>query len=673
MAKDSAKNHKQESSYEDSLKAQGIEEPKYSSDDQKYRKWLLERLERARNLRESPHDEFDGRSYTDHYVANFKAGNAYIMPRKNPEDTNIVTGTTREKILAIVSAVLNLNFETVMRAFDKNDTEDTQLGEAMSDMIEKSEKVENWDDKKIFAYFELATQGDVFIEENFVTQTKTDKERIPLDQLDEQTLKNYKAKGKQKDVFQGCLRNILAGTQVYLGNIRERNIRNQPYLFTKDIISYEEAKSIYGEWARFKNVPRKLVETPNTNDQQSQYGMNWRLGELPEGMVEVLKYQDKWNDEYQIFLNGVMMLPVGFPMPWEYGEYNIVQGSLEPISPFFAYSKSTPAKTKVDQEVLDETVRQAVLKGQKSLMPPIANYSANILSRTAFLPGKVNNDLTKGDIEVVGGDPGMYALKPSELELIAMLKKFIDEKSINPVLEGQQPTGDPTATQMNIVTQEARKRLGLIIFGFINFHNNLAMLRTYDILENYTKENGTKLNKVTDAIEAKYRTVTIEKSIEGRGKGVKQIQFTDQMSNPEALYDLEEGISRGPDGKTLNVTPPEKPQKITQLSPKALRQVKYNWYADTTPSEKETSLVNRIAFDDTLQRTAMLFGIQNINMDEAKQRWAVINKLNPDTFFMSQSQMPMIDPLATQAPESKVTSSARISPPGVKQAAQQGA
>ncbi len=383
----------------------------------------------------------------------------------------------------------------------------------------------------------------------------------------------------------------------------------------------------------------------------------------------MLKYQDKWNDEYQIFLNGAMQLPVGFPMPWEYGEYNIVQGSLEPISPFFAYSKSIPAKSKVDQEILDEMVRLAVLKTQKSFMPPIANYSANILSRTAFLPGKVNNDLVKGDIEVVGGDPGMYSVRPGELQMIEMLKRFIDEKSIDPVIQGQD-TKDNTATQYLGRQQEAKKKLGLMIFGFINFHNNLAMLRNYDILENYTKEQGTKLNKVKDAIEAKYRTVTIEKSIEGRGKGIKQIQFTEEMSTPEALYDLEEGITRDEFGKNIKEVPPEKPMKITQLNPKALRQVKYNWYAETTPSEKETSLVNRIAFDDTLQRAAMLFGIQNINMDEAKQRWAVINKLNPDTFFMSQTTPLPIDP--SQMPESKVTSSARVSPPGVKQAAQQG-
>jgi hypothetical protein len=99
-------------------------------------------------------------------------------------------------------------------------------------------------------------------------------------------------------------------------------------------------------------------------------------------MVEVLIYQDKFNDEFQILLNGVMQLPVGFPMPWEHGEYNLVQGHLEPISAFFAYSKSIPDKTFLDQQVLDEMYRLAVLKTQKSFMPPIANYSANILTKS---------------------------------------------------------------------------------------------------------------------------------------------------------------------------------------------------------------------------------------------------------------------------------------------------
>jgi hypothetical protein len=671
MAKDSERKRvKQTSSFQESLVKQGVEEPKYSHQEQQYRQWLLERLERARNVRESPHDEFDGRSYTDHYIANFKAANSYIKPRENPEDSNIVTGTTREKKNAVVSAVLNLNFETQMRAFDKDDMENAALGEAMTDLIEKSEKIEEWDEKKVLVYDELATQGDVFIEEVYLTRTKIDKKRIPLDKLTDETFKNFKAEKALKDVYSGCFRNIIAGTQVYLGDFKQWDINLQPYIFTKDIISYEEAKSIYGTWPRFANVPKDLVEA-HTTDDSTHFGMNWRLGDLPKGMVEVIKYQDKWNDEYQIFLNGVMQLPPEFPMPWEYGEYNLIKGSLEPISAFCAYSKSIPAKSKVDQEVLDEMIKLLVLKTWKSFAPPIANYSNNVLSKTAFLPNKVNNDLTKGDIEVVGGDPGAYSVKPSEIQMFELIKNMIDEKSVTPVFQGQEPGGDPTATQVNIQAQQAKQNLGLMIFGYINLHNKLAMLRCYDILENYTKATDTKLNKTANAVEAKYRTVSIEKNIDDRGKGVKQIQFTDSLSTPEQLYDQEEGITRDETGMTIAVNPPPKPTKITQLSPTALRQIKMNWYAETVPSEKETSLVNRIAFEDSLQRAAALFGIQNLNLDYVKQQWALKNKINPDYFFTSQTAPVEVDP--NQPGQSNVTKTARVSPPGVKQAAMNGA
>jgi hypothetical protein len=41
----------------------------------------------------------------------------------------------------------------------------------------------------------------------------------------------------------------------------------------------------------------------------TQYGKS-------ENQVEEIKIQDKWNNEFAILLNGVLMTPIGMPLPW---------------------------------------------------------------------------------------------------------------------------------------------------------------------------------------------------------------------------------------------------------------------------------------------------------------------------------------------------------------------
>ncbi len=610
-----------------------VEEPGYSNTEFEYRSYLLKTIEDDRNRKESPHVEYNGMTYTENYRNNMLAANSYTPPRQNAEDTQVVTGTTREKVLAIVSAVLNLNFQSTFKAFDTDDMEDEELAEAMTDCVERANKIELWDDKKLYAYFEMATQGDVYVEELFVDETTVDKKPISLDDVTEEFMKSYKAETKLKLVQSMCQRNLIPGTQVFKGNMKERDIRNQPHIFTVEYRPYEVTKSIYGNLPRFGNVPRKIVEVAPVAGFNSAYGINWRLDSSQTETCEIIKYQDRFNKEYQLIINGVMMLPIGFPLPWGYGEYNIVQGKLEPISAFFSESKSIPCKTKLDQEILDEMYRMAVLKTQKSFMPPIANYSTNILSRSMFLPGKVNNGLNKGELEVVGGNPDMYSLKPSEFQMIEMIKKFIDEKSISPAIQGQQGKGGQTATEINTVMQQAKQQLGLLIFGFIQFHMNLDMLRLYNVLENYTKDIGQEANELKDGVVAKYRTISISKDIGGKGAGVKKIQFTENHNTPMELYDQQEGITRDENGKPTSVQPPKKPLKIMQINPKVLRSIKYTWYNEVVPVERDTAISDRISFEDRLTFAINTWGAQAINNDYAQHQWALKNKLDASDFF----------------------------------------
>lgn len=633
------KNKKLTTAFEDTKKEQKDRLPAatveqiYTEGERAYRNFLLNRLEFARDQRENNHDELDGMTYTEYYESNTKAATSYITPRSNTEETEIVTGTTREKKLAIMSAIINLNIEPEIKAFDQDDKEAVDVGLVMEDMTRKSEELENWEENKILAYDELTTQGNVFIEELWYVETKWDKKKLKLDSFTEETFKTFKPEKKIKEVFRGCKRNIVPGLFVYLGNIKEFEMRQQPFIFTKEIVPYDMAKAMYGEWPRWKYLDRELRETPPTDSDSTAYGMDWHLTTgIPEGWTEIIKYQDRLNDEYMILVDGIMMLPTECPLPWEYDEYNIVKGNLEPISAKFAYCKSVPAKTKVDQQVLDEMVRLAILKTQKSFLPPIANYSANVLSKTAFLPGKVHNDLVKGEMEVLGGNPNMYAVQQSELAMIELIKKFIDEKSVNPLLQGQTPTGDPTATEILQIQSEAKKRLGLMVFGFMNLHRMLTAVRVFNGIENWTKPIGQKLDSTKKAIVDKYKSYTVQGDTSS-GKGEHVIDFTEEHMDPLSLIDMEEGVMRDENGNMTGRKAPAKHTRIFQVNPKALRSIKWTWYFAATPSEKETSLVSQVVLTKAIESAMVIFGPESVNMEYAKQRWAQANKLPASKFF----------------------------------------
>jgi len=648
--------------------------PPYTKEESEYRALFLRKLEETRTIRESPHDKLNGIGYKTWYEQNDKAANSHTPPRKNPEDVNIVTGTTREKVLAIVSNVINLVLRTNFKAFDKDDNEAVELGEAMSDCVERSAQVELWEDKKLYPYYEMASQGDVFVEDIEIDEVKVDKKKIKLSSVkDESIFDNFNPEKTMKTMFSGCRRNVLIGTQVYLGNIYETELNRQPYIFTREVLPYETAKAIYGSLPRWKYVPRKV--TPASGDTQDQWGINWRLEDTPDGQVEIIKYTDNINDEYQVLINSVPQLPFGFPKPWEFDGYNIVQGGLEPMG-MFAYHKSIPCKTKVDQEVLDEMLKLSVLKGKKSYMPPIANYSGQLLNRSMFNAGKVINNLQKGDLEVVGGNPSMYSLNNGEFQLIEMLKRFIDEKSVNPMMQGISPSRETTATEVSTVTAQAKRNLGIMIFGFMSFQLKLDTLRLYNLLDGYTKPTDEVLDKVKGSLVKKYRTVSLEKEIGSKGRGVKKIEFTTNYKSPMDLYDEQNGITRDENKKPVSVNAPEKPVKIIQINPEVLRDVKYRWYGEVEINEKETSMQERIIFTDQLATAMKLFGMESINMDYAKAQWAQKNKVNAKLFFNNGVALPgAMNPMqeeVNKVEESPQTKQMRSSPSGVPAAVRQG-
>jgi hypothetical protein len=595
--------------------------PDYTEEELNYRQGLIIKLTNSQSSKDSSQKEFNDMNYREYYDSNLRAANSYIAPKKNPEDTRVVTGTTEEKGNTLLSAILNYNLEANISAFDKEMMEVDELGKNMEDLVKKSREIEGYDEKRVLIYKEMLDQGTVFVEEQWVEEIKIVKKLKDINWSDGVKVKDIKWDEKDEPGFTGCQSRILRGDKVYLGNIKEFSILKQPYIFTVDVISYAEAKSIYKNWDRWGYVPRKIVRVQP--DQNSSY-RDWTLQDVQEDFVEVIKFQNKWTNEYMIMLNGVMMLPAGFPLQAisPSGEYTIAKGDVYPISDFFAYSKSIPAKTKVDQEVLDEMMKLIVLKTRKSYMPPLANNTGRVLSRKIMNPGEITNQIDPSKISTIGDSGGVTQ---SEFSAFEFIKNIIDQKSVSPAFGGDAQSGSQTATEILELKKQQMMKLGLVIWGVISLEKQLSWLRIYNILENWTKEQDTKMNDITGEIESVYKGIEVESEMEDTQMGKKIIQFSPEASelSPDQIMEEENQLS-----EVMRM-----PVRKSYIHPDVSK-MKYWWYITINPTEKNSSDLQRILFKQDIQDAMTLFGPQSMNFPYLMKRFAVLSKQNPDKFFI---------------------------------------
>lgn len=606
--------------------------PDYSEEELLYRASLMKKLINAQTDRNAAHKEINDQNYQEYYDSNLKAANSYIPPKKNPEDTRIVTGTTEEKGNTLLSAILNYNLEPNIIAFDKDQMEVDELGRNFEDLVKKSREIEDYDTKRMLIYKELLDQGTCFVEELWVEETRVQKKLADIDWYNGVDVKKIKWTPKDIAGFCGCQTRLMRGDKVFLGNIREFEIKKQPYLYTFEVMSYAEAETIYKNWSRWKFVPKKVVKVAPTEDSTYRH---WTLEEQQENYVEVIKFQDKWANEFMIMLNGVMMLPAGFPLEAvsPSGEYTIAKGDIYPISNFFAYSKSIPAKTKVDQGVLDEMLKLIVLKTQKSYMPPLANNTGRVLSRKIFNAGEITNQIDPNKISPIGDNNGV---SQSEFAAFEFIKNIVDQKSVSPAFAGDQTSGRQTATEILELKKQQMMKLGLVIYGIINLEKQLSWLRIYNILTNWTKKQDAKVNELTGQLEDTFKTFIVDSQMEDTRMGKKIISFTPDAAaySPEQIMEEEEQLSQQM----------RTPVRKTYMHPDVAK-MKYFWYITIAPTEKASSDLEFIQFKQTIQDAITLFGPQSVNLPYLQKRFGVLSKQNPDKFFVSGVQ-PMPTPAA---------------------------
>lgn len=596
--------------------------PKYSDNEMKYMSAVKSRMEKARDDRDTEHQELDGMTYLQYDELNEKLANTFIGKRTNKNDVNYSSGTVRDKLFAYVAAINKENLSGGVMAFDREESLISSLGTGMTDIIRKTEELDMDEEKKLMRHYELMKKGDIFVQEMWKKKFKIEK---TLNKKFEGSFDGITWQKQLKEYMSIPSRDILYGPGVYLGNIRQYFMTDQPFYYTVDVKSYEEAKSLFQNWQRWENVPEDLSSAIN------QWGdlktsPFWSITDVTKGKVEIARYEDKWNDEFQIFLNGVMMLPVGFPLSSisPMGEYTTEHQGFKIINSKFIYHKSLPMELRNKVGVYDEMIKMAVLKNQQSFAPPMANNTGKVLSSKIFFAGKVINGVDPTKLSVLNENIGR-GVTNGEIAMMNIFKEEIDTSSVNRSFQGQSHSGSgDTATEALQVQEQSNLIISLSEFSCSMLEKKITKLRHLNILQNWFDPVDTILDEARNVIVNKYRTVNVEGAIPGEGRGRRVVIPTDQMPSNEQIKAKEDS---SPD-----------PVRYTYLHVGALKATQLVWQYFVEPVPRKSSNIKKLMFRAMMADAAAYFQ-QDLNIDYLEERFAVVWEEDKSKLFRKAPQM----------------------------------
>lgn len=632
------------------MKPKEIKAPELSENEKEARAADLQLLSQMRSDRDAPHPELDGMTYLQYYESNRKKDLSYIAPKKNKQDVRISSGLTREKDTTLLSTALNMNFVPDITAFDTDDLIVAELGDNMSDLVKKSREIENWNKKRSIIYRELISQGDVFVQEVHTSDFR----EMPLEDVEwnpeTDKISDFSIKTRLQKLFDGCAVRMVSGKKVYLGNIRTEYIEDQDSYAIANVYSRRRAFSMYGTWDRWKNVPTTIETSEFQPDDGSTY-RTWNITPLSneDQVCEVMLFRVKQN-RFQIYLNGTPMLPWNYPLTaiCPSGEGPLAQGKFEPISDF-AYSKSQPSKTKIDQEVLDEVTKLMIEGMRQGRKPPKGSRGKKVVSPNIFIAGKITPDMKEGDIFDLIQNPGLNA---ADFSFYQLIKQGIDEKTVNKTYEGNSKEVD-TLGQAQIDKEQQMLKLGLALDGFVNLERRLTWLRLYNILYYWTKKFDPHMDATREALDGQYRKISVQTTLEEGQKGVKIFRFTDKEYPPLRQQQLEERDLSERYGQEV---------RIVYMNPEILRTIKYTWFVIIMPTPRSNDALSQLMYVQNLKTAIEIFGPQAINQEYAKQRYAILINEDYTKFFNKMDIMQMLQ----MGAENPVVENARGAEGGVK-------
>lgn len=604
---------------------------------------LQERMEYSESEKIRPRVELNNQSIYSYFNENERIANTLNGGKKiiDPVEgkINIQTGSPEAKLDAVVSNLISLNLGTNVEAYDEDSIKDVELGMAMEDIIEELDEVTLDQEKQYSRALELLKQGTAFVE---VLWDKKLKKKV--------IMKNKEWKGeflkyeghveKYEVAYEGPRRKLKYGPHVWLGDYSIFETNDQPYMFDMEKITWSEAKARFGNFENFQYVKKTAAEF-NTESDKTIYSNNWTLTKPKDGIIEVIKYQDLYNDHLQILINGVPMMPMGFPLNFiSPSGYTITKSVYKIFHEKFAMGKSFVSSGDIatQSKILDLLMGMNVFKTLQSSKPPRANLSGQYLPKNFMFPGNIVG-IDPTSVPVIDGTN--QGVTTSEYQIYKDVQDRIDKSSVSNNFTGQAEQGNKTATESRLLAQQAEVAMGRTVTAAVIMEQRISMKLIPVILSRYfepLEDNKGRIDILREKIkgaskEKLYKVTTREKMIDGDGLGERQIIPVGSKEMPEAKevrkMEREEEEERG------------FPVQKIFINANDAKNWNLIWFVDIVPKEKDSKALRKAKFRETIADMTPLIELGSVpNLDYLETTLAQSDGKRQNELFMPRGNGP---------------------------------
>ena len=635
----------------------------YNGDEEeaRYAASEIECLNKELEMRERNSIVFNGVAYSTAYLDNQQKAINYAPPRDPEGDRQISVGIVHEKIIGFCALFLKYIFKRYIKCYDKDGNIIPGLGTIYDLAIEHSYCLETFKKKIGLIYWELFSQGDVFVLEDFDVRTipTTVVKNEAGDVVDSSNM-DYTYENLEKLKFEDgpepkqtrrAISRILDGRMIILGNPEINELQDQDVNTVEEKITRAQAEQIYGTLSRWAQVPKQATEIVNMAN-----GLTLKLfgsDRLSDPSKEVIVHRrfHKTKNRMNIFINGVMMLPRNTPMSVFYPRLNypITQFTSERITGS-AYSRSVPAKTKFNADFIDWVLTKLADKFEQGVEPALFTQGKFTLTRKIFRGGQITHGIDSSNIKKV--DPDNKGVTSSEFGFFEMLKSIIESQTLSPTTTGQGGSGD-TATEVTLAQNQQVEKLAFLLDAIVAGWTDMALRRA-------------------ETIESKYTTKVKETIVDGKTINV-YTDFTVNMGGMEHVVTFDDEV--GTEGypaqevqdklfkKSFDKKKEGNPTQYYRANPRLLREEQSYIEIEVKAERVKDSQLQLMQMWDEFGKLKELF--PNVNQEELQSEYLKTSGRS-DKLFLPQEAMTLDKMMAAQEGSGYNTGS--FGKPKIKQA-----
>ncbi len=589
----------------------------------------IQAINDALERREKDSVIFNGVKYSKGYEYNQKKAINYAPP-KSSEDSEISLGLIHEKIVSFVAIFLKYVFKKEIKCYDGDGRLIEGLGEIYELAIEFSQRMEKFVQKIALIYWEVFSQGDAFVLEDWEVKTitksvaKKDGEVLNPENMDftYEFLEGLEYEEGDTVQTRKAVSRLLDGRNVILEDPElDSGVQDQEAITIEEILHIDTAEKIYGSLKMWDKVPKSAEDIKNMVGEKITLFDSKRLKD-PEKFVIVHRRWNKRDNRFNIYLNGVAILPYQTPFTIFYprNNYPITQFSAERVSGS-AYSRSIPAKTKFTADYTDWVLKMLARRFEQDVDPALLVKGKYTLVKDIFEAGKRTHGVTRDMFEKA--DPDNKGMQSAHFSFLDLLKSIQETQTVNPTTGGEL-TSQATATEIATVDQNQKDKLGFLLDGLVNGFMDMAMRRAETIESKYTvKQRETVVDGQKVAV---YQNFTV--SVAGLQNVVV---FDDELQND--LYDVDG--KRNELFKTAFDKKAEgKPSEFFLVNPKALRDGTTIIDIEIKTERVKDSALQFITMREEFDWLIATF--PNVNKEEMQKEYQEVSGRSDDMFLPAE-------------------------------------